>query len=65
MASPYVLSKRKWLAYMLKYLEYITAVMKATDIKTNKTGSLKWDLLWFNAIILNEFHNEINDGKWD
>jgi len=63
LASLYVLSKRKWLVYMLKYLEYITAVMNATDIKINKIGSLTRDLLRFYAIILNDFHNEINEGK--
>jgi hypothetical protein len=33
MASLYALSKRKWLGYTLKYLEYTTAVMNATGIK--------------------------------
>jgi len=37
LASLYVLSKRQWLGCMLKYLEYITAVMNVTDIKINKS----------------------------
>ena len=50
---------------MLKYLEYTTAVMNDAGIKINKIGSVTWDLLWFNAIVLNEFHNEITEGKWN